>query len=219
MLNFHPTAERRVAHPATMDKPFSEACARNQGPILEVLRSEFASVLRVLEIGSRTGQHAVHFAAALPHLTWQCSDLAQHLPGLQLWLDEARLPNLPPPLILDVDAAWPQARFDAVFTANTLHILSWHQVQRLFDGLGQLLLPGALFVAYGPFKFNGQFTSDSNARFDAMLRDGDASRGIRDVEALDALAHKVGLRRVADHDMPAHNHCIVWRRVGAKGLR
>ena len=199
-----------------MDKPFSEACARNQGPILQVLREQFAEVREVLEIGSRTGQHAVHFAAALPRLRWQCSDLAQHLSGMQLWLDEAKLPNLPPPLVLDVNGAWPQARFDAVFTANTLHILSWREVQRLFDGLRQVLSPQGLFVAYGPFKFDGQFTSLSNAQFDASLREGDARRGIRDIEALDVLARAIGMTQVADHDLPAHNRCIVWRMSADK---
>jgi SAM-dependent methyltransferase len=201
-----------------MDKPYSEACARNQGPILQVLREEFAEVRRVLEIGSRTGQHAVHFAAALPHLRWQCSDLAQHLSGMQLWLDEARLPSLPPPLVLDVNGAWPRARFDAVFTANTLHILGWSEVQRLFDGLRQVLSPQGRFVAYGPFKFDGAFTSPSNALFDASLREGDARRGIRDIEALDALARAIGLDRVADHEMPAHNRCVVWRMRAAASV-
>jgi len=206
-----------------MDKPFSEACARNRRPILQVLREEFAAVRQVLEIGSGTGQHAVHFAAALPHLSWQCSDVAQQIPGMQLWLDEAKLPNLPPPLVLDVNGEWPQVRFDAVFTANSLHIMGWSEVQRLFDGLRQVLLPQGRFVAYGPFKVDGQFTSPSNALFDAALREGDARRGIRDAEALDVLARAVGLERVAEYDMPAHNRCIVWRmradNSAAQGLR
>ena len=122
-----------------MDKPYSPACDRNRDPILAVLREHFADRRRVLEIGSGTGQHAVHFAAALPHLVWQTSERAQNLPGLRLWLDEAALPNTPPPLALDVNAAWPQARFDAVFSANTLHIMSWADVVAMFRAL-----PGVL---------------------------------------------------------------------------
>jgi SAM-dependent methyltransferase len=196
----------------TMDKPFSEACARNRGPILQVLRVELAGARQVLEIGSRTGQHAVHFAAALPHLRWQCSDLAEHLAGMQLWLDEADLPNLPAPIVLDVDGPWPRSRFDAVFTANTLHILRWVQVQRLFDGVGQVLRPEGCLVAYGPFNVDGRHTSAGNAQFDATLRAEDAQRGLRDIGALDALARDVGLLRGADHTMPANNRCLVWRR-------
>jgi hypothetical protein len=142
---------------------------------------------------------------------------------MQPWLDEAQLPNLPPPLALDVKGTWPRTRFDAVFTANTLRILSWSEVQRLFDGLHKVLLPQGLFVAYGPFKFDGHSTSPSDALFDASLREGDARRGIRDIEALDELARAIGLDRVADHDLPAHNRCIVWRmradRSAQQGLR
>ncbi|MEO7850936.1 MAG: DUF938 domain-containing protein [Rubrivivax sp.] len=198
-----------------MDKPFSEACARNQAPILQVLRTELADARQLLEIGSGTGQHAVHFAAALPHLSWQCSEREEHLDGLRLWLDEARLPNLPAPIVLDVDGAWPRARFDAVFTANTLHIVRWAQVQRLFEGVGQALRPAGVFVAYGPFNIDGRFTSAGNARFDALLRAEDPQRGLRDIAALDTLALHNGLQRSADHAMPANNRCLVWRRPPA----
>ena len=124
-----------------MDKPFAASCERNKAPILQVLQPLYAGVRRVLEIGSGTGQHALHFAAAMPHLVWQCSDVPAHLPGMQLWLDEAALPNLPPPLALDVNQGLPGGRFDAVFTANTLHIMGWSEVQRLFEGLAALLPP------------------------------------------------------------------------------
>ena len=196
-----------------MNKPFSEACERNKAPILAVLRPLYAERRHVLEIGSGTGQHAVYFAAALPHLRWQCSELPPNLPGLRLWLDEGSLPNLPPPLALDAsEADPPPAAYDAVFTANTLHIMGWPQVQRLFDGLGRWLPPGALFTAYGPFNYGGRFTSDSNARFDAALRSADPVRGIRDVEAVDALARAAGLMLRDDQAMPAHNRCITWQR-------
>ncbi len=195
-----------------MDKPFSSACERNREPILQVLRDELAAARQVLEIGSGTGQHAVHFAAALPHLRWQCSDVAANLAGMQLWLDEAGLPNLPAPIVLDVDGPWPQARYDAVFTANTLHILRWPQVQRLFAHIAKVLRPEGRFVAYGPFNVDGRHTSAGNAQFDAALRAEDPQRGLRDVGALDALAQNAGLARSADHAMPANNRCLVWRR-------
>jgi SAM-dependent methyltransferase len=197
-----------------MDKPFCEACERNKAPILEVLRPLYADRRRVLEIGSGTGQHAVFFAAALPHLRWQCSELAPNLPGLRPWLDEAALPNLPPPLALDAGDALPIDDCDAVFTANTLHIMAWPQVQQLFAGLGRWLPPGALFTVYGPFNYGGRFTSDSNARFDAALRSADPVRGIRDFEAIDALARAAGLELRADQAMPANNRCLTWQRVG-----
>ncbi len=195
-----------------MDKPFSEACERNKAPILELLRPLYAAQRHVLEIGSGTGQHAVHFARALPHLQWQCSELPENLPGLRLWLDEAALLNLPPPLALDASEPLPAGDCDAVFTANTLHIMAWPQVQQLFAGLGVGLRPGALVTVYGPFNYGQRFTSDSNARFDAMLRAGDARRGIRDFEAVDALARAAGLRLLADQPMPANNRCISWQR-------
>ena len=122
-----------------MTKPFAPSCERNQGPILEVLQRHLAEARCVLEIGSGTGQHAVHFAAAMPWLTWQSSDRADNLPGIAAWLDEAALPNTPPAVELDVDRRWPAARFDAVFTANSLHIMGWPQVEAFFAGVGGIL--------------------------------------------------------------------------------
>ena len=199
-----------------MDKPYSEACERNKAPILAQLRALYADVGTLLEVGSGTGQHAVHFAAALPQLLWQCSDIAANLPGIRLWLDEARLPNLPPPLVLDVDQPWPTGRYDAVYTANTLHIMGWPQVRALFTALPQVLRPQGLFTAYGPFNRAGQFTSDSNRHFDASLRAGDPARGIRDFEAVDALAHAAGLQLMAEAAMPANNFLLTWRQCAPK---
>lgn len=195
-----------------MEKPYAPACERNREPILQVLRAHFADRHRVLEVGSGTGQHAVFFAAALPHLSWQTSDVAEHLPGIRLWLDEAHLPNTPQPLTFNVNAAVPPGPYDAVFTANTLHIMGWPEVQRLFAALPRLMSPGALLVVYGPFNYQGRFTSDSNAQFDAQLRQHQPQRGIRDFEAVDALAQAAGLRLIEDRAMPANNRCIVWRR-------
>lgn len=202
-----------------MDKPYSEACERNKAPILEALRLQYAGVRRVLEVGSGTGQHALHFAAAMPQLVWQCSDVAENLPGIRERLDEANLPNLPAPLHFDVSLALPAGRYDAVFTANTLHIMGWPEVTRLFAALGGLLDQQGLFTAYGPLNYGGRFTSDSNQRFDAALRAADARRGIRDFEAVDALARHAGLMLLDDVAMPANNRCITWRFGAPSGLR
>ncbi|HRH88222.1 MAG TPA: DUF938 domain-containing protein [Rubrivivax sp.] len=199
-----------------MDKPFAAACERNKAPILDVLRERFADRRHVLEIGSGTGQHAVHFAAALPHLQWQCTELEQNLPGLRLWLDEAALPNLLPPLVLDVKQPLPAGPWDAVFSANTLHIMGWPEVERLFDGLALRLPLQGLLTVYGPFNLGGRFTSESNARFDAQLRSADARRGIRDLEAVDALAAAAGLTLLEQRAMPAHNLCVSWRRTALR---
>jgi cyclopropane fatty-acyl-phospholipid synthase-like methyltransferase len=197
----------------TMDKPYSEACERNKDPILEVLREAFADRCKVLEIGGGTGQHAAHFARHLAHLTWQTSDVAEHLPGIQQWIEEAALPNLPAAIALDIDqAAWPRIDVDAIFTANTLHIVSWPQVQRLFEHVSALLPVNGVLAVYGPFKYGGVHTAQSNARFDLMLRERDPDSGLRDFEAVDEVAHKHGLVLAGDHAMPANNRTVVWVR-------
>ena len=169
----------------------------------------------MLEIGSGTGQHAVHFAAALPHLTWQTSDVAAHLPGIRAWLDEAALPNTPPPLAIDVDDGLPAGDYDAVFSANTLHIMGWREVERLFAALPDAMAADALLTVYGPFNLGGRYTSESNAAFDASLRAADPRRGLRDLEAVDALARAAGLVLLEDRAMPANNRCVTWRRIEA----
>ncbi|WP_223877986.1 DUF938 domain-containing protein [Luteimonas sp. MC1825] len=196
-------------------KPHAPSCDRNREPILAVLREHFADRSRVLEIASGTGQHAVHFAAAMPWLTWQASDMADNLPGIRAWLDEAGLPNTPPPIVLDaLQSPWPAIDADAVFTANSLHIMGVDAVEALFRGVGRVLAgaPGGTFVAYGPFNYAGAYTSDSNRDFDAWLKARDPRSGIRDFEAVDALAVDAGLRLAADVAMPANNRCLAWRR-------
>lgn len=195
------------------DKPFSESCVQNRAPILAVLRDVFADRGTVLEIGSGTGQHAVDFGAELPHLRWQTADVLSHHAGIQLWLDEAALPNVLPPIALDVNRQdWRNARYDAVFSANTLHIMSWPEVTQFFDGVGDVLEPGGVLVVYGPFNTNGRFTSESNARFDVWLKSRDPVSGVRDFEAVDALACAQGLVLQQDIAMPANNRTLVWKR-------
>ena len=194
----------------------SEACERNKEPILAVLRTELAGAATVLEVGSGTGQHAVHFAAGLPHLVWQPSELPEHLPALAERLRVEAGRNLRVPLALDVGHdPWPVAPVDAVFSANTLHIMSWSAVREFFRGVsGVLRSPGVLCV-YGPFRFHGAHTSDSNAEFDRWLKARDPVSGVRDFEALDELARAAGLVLTADHAMPANNRTLVWRRVSS----
>jgi cyclopropane fatty-acyl-phospholipid synthase-like methyltransferase len=199
-----------------MEKPHAPATDRNREPILSVLRERFADRREVLEIGSGTGQHAVYFAAALPWLRWQASDVAGNLPGISRWLDEAGLANTPAPVEVDMRRAWPALAFDAVFSANTLHIMGWPEVQQLFVELGRRMTAGGLLTVYGPFNYGGQFTSDSNARFDASLRVGNPASGLRDFEEVNALAVHAGLVLLEDRAMPANNRCITWQRSAAQ---
>ncbi|WP_085318470.1 DUF938 domain-containing protein [Derxia lacustris] len=200
------------------DKPYAPSCDRNREVILEVLRAAFADRRAVLEVGSGTGQHAVFFAAALPHLSWQASDRASELGGARLWLTEAALANTPAPVEWDVAAGLPAAladgRFDAVFSANTLHIMGWAEVEALFAALPAICAADALLVVYGPFNYGGEFSSQSNAQFDVWLKNRGAHMGIRDFEAVDALARAAGFALVEDRAMPANNRCVTWRRGG-----
>jgi len=193
-------------------KPHAPACDRNQGPILEVLLQHFRDRKQVLEVGSGTGQHAVHFGAAMPWLTWQPADMAESLPGIRLWLEEAALPNVLPPIELDVTGVWPKGPYDAVFSSNTLHIMGWPEVQKLFAALDGVMARDAVLAVYGPFNYGGKFTSDSNAAFDAWLRQRSAASGIRGFEAVNELASAIGLELIADRAMPANNRTLVWKR-------
>jgi len=187
-------------------RSFSEASERNREPILAVLRRVFADRRRVLEIGSGTGQHAAYFAPELPHLVWQPSDVAANLPGIREWV------AAPTPLELDVEQPFPAVDADAVFSANTSHIMSWLQVGKMFAGIGALLPHGGVFALYGPFNYGGRHTSESNARFDAMLRNRDPASGLRDAEAIVALGARHGLALAEDNAMPANNRLLVFRR-------
>ena len=198
-------------------KPYSPSCDRNQQPILAVLREHFADRRTVLEIGSGTGQHAVHFAAAMPWLTWQCSDAEANLPGIRQWLAEAQLPNTPPPFAMQASAEptgfapLPSGHFDAVFSANTLHIMGWPEVEGFFAGFRDVCEADAIVAVYGPFNVGGSFTSDSNRDFDGWLKARDPRSGIRDREAVDALAQAAGFRAAEVVSMPANNQMLLWR--------
>ncbi len=192
-------------------KPFAESCEINKHPILEVLKDVFSGRKRVLEIASGTGQHAVHFGRALPHLTWQTSELLQNHEGIQAWLAEAELPNVLKPVALDVDDEnWPVTSFDAIFNANTVHIISWPQVEALFAHIARVIEPGGCVCFYGPYNYHGRFTSESNARFDEWLKSRDPESGIRDFKAIDQLASSHGLILTGDIEMPINNRTLVW---------
>jgi len=194
-------------------KPYAESCEQNRAPILAVLRQAFAERRRVLEIASGTGQHAVYFAAELPNLVWQTSELPENHAGIQAWLDEANLANVLPPLALDVTAAaWPAGPVDAIFNANTVHIIAWPAVESMFAGIGRTLEAGGVVCMYGPFNYGGKFTSESNARFDAWLKSRDPVSGVRDFAAVDRLAQAQGLRLVEDVAMPSNNRTLIWQR-------
>lgn len=188
-------------------RPYSEAAQRNSVPILAVLKRVFGDRKRVLEIGSGTGQHAACFAPELPHVVWQASDVAANLPDIRAWIAD------PPAIELDVDKPFPQLEADAVFTANTCHIMSWPQVERMFCGIERLLPPGGVLAVYGPFHYGGRPTSESNARFDAMLRARDPASGVRDFEAVRALAQRHALELQEDNAMPANNRLLVFRKA------
>jgi cyclopropane fatty-acyl-phospholipid synthase-like methyltransferase len=193
--------------------PWSEACERNKDPILEVLRGAFAAKVQVLEIGSGTGQHAVHFAAQLPHLTWHPTEQLAYLPDLAARVKLQGTRNLRPPTVLDVrQPVWPLRAVDAIFTANTLHIMSWPAVMAMFQGVGAVLQPGGVLCIYGPFRYDGRYTSKSNEEFDRMLQERDPQSGLRDIRDVAALGVQQGMRLTSDHDMPANNRLLEFAR-------
>jgi SAM-dependent methyltransferase len=191
--------------------PFSEACERNKDPILLVLRDRFAGRAQVLEVGSGTGQHAVHFARELGHLTWQPTERLAYLADLTARVKLEGPGNLLKPALLDVrQAIWPVRHVDAVFTANTLHIMSWSEVTALYRGAGAVLAPGGVFCVYGPFRYEGRYTSESNRAFDLMLQERDPQSGLREIAAIESLGKEYGLSLDADHDLPANNRLLVF---------
>ena len=193
--------------------PYSEACERNKGPILRAIVPLLTRPANLAEIGAGTGQHAVHFARALPHVSWQPTDRVEYLPGLAARIAVEGPPNLLAPLELDVEwSQWPVDDVDVIYTANTLHIMSWPQVVALMRGVGRVARPDALLLIYGPFSYAGRYSSDSNAQFDAMLRERDPGSGLRDIEAVVTLGEVEGFRLDVDLQMPANNQLLIFRR-------
>jgi len=195
-------------------KPFSEACERNKQPILDVIKPLLKNKKTLLEIGSGTGQHAVFFAENLTHLHWQTSDREENHPSINLWLNDSPAKNINQPIPLDVQIdPWPSAKFDAVYSANTAHIMSWKAVESLFVGVGQTLDEKGIFILYGPFNYHGEFTSESNRKFEDWLKNIDPERGIRDFEAVNQLAEQAGMKLIEDYEMPSNNRILVWEKI------
>ncbi len=197
------------------EKPHAPACERNQQVILEQLQQQLRSRDRhVLEVGSGTGQHAVYFAARLPDVVWQTSDITANHAGIKMWLEEAGLANVRQPLVYEIgDSSWPDEAVDVVFTANTLHIMAMPLVRQFILDLGRHLSTGNRVFIYGPFKYGGAFTSPSNADFEQWLQDIDPERGIRDFEVIEDLMLQQGLHLHRDIAMPANNQLLIFEKL------
>jgi cyclopropane fatty-acyl-phospholipid synthase-like methyltransferase len=194
-----------------MNKPYSESCDQNKHFILDVLSPYFEDGAKVLEIGSGTGQHALFFASQAPQITWQTSDQVSYLPGIQSWLSESGQANLPAPLELEVSSIWPEQIYDLLFSANTFHIMNHQQVELCLSRCVSCLKPKGYLVVYGPFNYDGKYTSSSNERFDHSLKSRDPQSGIKDFEWIEQIAQKAGLRLLDDIAMPANNRTLIWR--------
>ena len=198
--------------------PFSQACENNKQPILEVLQIELQGFNHVLEIGSGTGRHSVHFAPNLPDVQWQTSDVIGNHRHIVAWHDAYPAPNLYPPLVFDLahDSVPVSSHLDkpynVMFTANTLHIISWDLVKKLFALVGDALPTDGKLIVYGPFNEDGKYTSEGNQRFDAMLRAGNPDSGIRHKEDVVSLANEHHLQLSKTYAMPANNQLFVFQK-------
>jgi cyclopropane fatty-acyl-phospholipid synthase-like methyltransferase len=193
--------------------PFSQAAENNREAILEQLRGLLEDSRSVLEVGAGTGQHAVHFAAALPQLRWQPSEQPSALATLRLRCEAAAIDNLEQPVALDIcEGPWPRPWPDALYTANTLHIVARDQVKALFAACADRAMSGSRLIVYGPFNYAGRYTSESNANFDQWLKDRDPQSAIRDFEWVDELAQAAGYTLYDDIAMPANNRLLCWQR-------
>ena len=193
-----------------MNLPFAESSEQNKSVIFDAIKPFLQG--DVLEIGSGTGQHAVFFAGQLPQLNWQTSEVASNLPGIEAWIRHSGLTNLPPPIALDVLGRWPESQFDTVYSANCFHIMGEAAVAKCIEEVGACLKEDGFLVVYGPFNYAGNFTSESNARFDAMLKARDPESGIKDFEWLDQLAVKRDLYLLEDIAMPENNRSLIWQK-------
>ena len=195
-------------------KQFAPSFERNKDFILPVLQEVLPESGMVLEIGSGTGQHAVFFAAQLPQLVWQPTDLAANLPSIALWQAEAGLSNLRAPLDLDLlSDGWPVTSAQAVVCINTVHIVAWQGVENLFAGAGRVLSPGGVMFVYGAYRYAARPLEPSNEDFDRWLKARDPASGVRDFEAVNALAQQNGLTLAGDRAMPGNNRCIWWTKT------
>ncbi len=196
-----------------MEKSFSQACENNKRPILDVIGGYFNEPGLILEIGTGSAQHAMYFAEKLRKLYWQTSDKAENIDDINAHVNEYTHYNLGRPLAIDVlQKDWQLEYCEGIFSANTTHIMNWQMVKNMFEGVGNLLLPEKYFCLYGPFTFNGKFTSSSNESFDKMLKERDPQSGLKNFEELQKLAESKGLNFFKQHDLPANNNILVWQQ-------
>ncbi|MBL4573791.1 MAG: DUF938 domain-containing protein [Gammaproteobacteria bacterium] len=196
-----------------MEPPFSQASENNKQVILEILERHLKNGDQVLELAGGTGQHAVHFAANLPYLHWQSSDIPSNVDSLNLRIVAAKLTNLPAAITIDVNhSPWISTKPTAIFSANSLHIMSADSVENFFNGINEVLQADGIAVVYGPFKYAGEFTTESNEDFDHWLKNRDPVSGIRDFEWVSELATKANLTLIEDNAMPANNQLLVWKK-------
>lgn len=194
-----------------MNKPFAGSCEQNKAVILESIAAYLRPGIEVLEVASGTGQHAVHFASLHPQVLWQTSDLAENLEGINAWVREANLPNLPAPIELDVRNQWPSKKYDIIFSANAIHIMNEETVAQCIADCTQCMTADAHLIVYGPFNYAGKYTSISNQQFDGWLKARDPESGIKHFEWVDRLAAAAGMKLVDDIAMPANNRALIWR--------
>lgn len=200
-------------------KRFAPATERNRAPIRDVLARVLPATGTVLEIASGSGEHAVAFAQAFPALTWQPSDPdPSALASITAWRDEAGLANLAAPIELDVVKPWPALAPAAIVCINMVHISPWEASLALFSNAGRLLAPSGVLYLYGPYRFAGAFTAESNAEFDRSLRARDPRWGVRDVDDLVAAARGSALELVDTVAMPANNHSLIFRRLQSQNV-
>lgn len=193
--------------------PVSAAAERNKGPILEQLQRLLPANARVLEIGSGWAQHAVYFCSVMPGLEWQPSERGGELAAIEERLAAEGGPGIRPPIALDVlEDPWPAGPFDAVYSANTAHIMPWEAVLAMLQGVAGCLRAGGLLALYGPFNIGRAYTAASNAAFDRNLRAQDPAMGIRDMEALEKAAASHQLQLEEQLPMPANNFLLVFRK-------
>ena len=192
---------------------FSQAADNNKTPILNTLSEWLSNDELVLEIGSGSGQHAIHIAKALQKIRWQPTEHPSALQSLINNISSFGSPNILAPESLDLAAVeWPTESVDCVYSANVIHIIDETLGRRLIETAAKSLRAGGLFALYGPFKYQGDFTTTSNAEFDDWLKDRNTSSGIRDFEWLIRLAQDSGLTFMEDRSMPANNQFLAFRR-------
>jgi len=194
-------------------KPLAEACLRNQQPITERLKEILGEAKKtVLEIGSGTGQHAVYIAERMPSLIWQPSELQNCIKGIEAWRSDSCLDNVLPAIVLDMsEAQWPlQQNYDVIFTANTVHFVCWNRVESMLKNISNYLNKNGLFIVYGPFNRNHQFTSEGKSSLDVWLKERDPESGIKDIEDFKDLARKYGFKFSKEFQMPANNLMLVF---------